>query len=109
MSVVIPAGPPVLSPNENRVEIPVMTLWAVLMKPGRQNHVLSTHNDGERNAKVMRQPPVTLQLLLVPELGQTVLVAFLIAVRGPVLGGRVFCSHSVCWQGQLASIRSSSE
>ena len=68
------------------------------------------HNDGKGDAKVVRQPPVALQLLLIAKLCQAVLIAFLIAVGGAALdrglfgeahggvSGRV-CLGPVCWWG----------
>lgn len=83
------------SPYEKRVVMPVMTLCVPSVWASSRRLALgawTTYDDGEGHAKVVRQPPIPLQFLLVAKLRQTVLVAFL-RVRRPPLNRGVFQGH----------------
>jgi hypothetical protein len=81
------AGPPTVRPYSKSVVIPVMTLYEGRISVGSEGHpcrskrsfklkpfVWQAYNDRKADAKIMEHCPFSLQLLLVPQLGQTVLV-----------------------------------
>jgi hypothetical protein len=76
--------------------MPVMTLCLVSVVWSWAQR--RAYNDGKGDAKVVRQPPVALELLLVAKLGEAVLVSFFIAVGGAALDRGLFGEAHGRWR-----------